>query len=1672
MYNQVNHGPHFGQGPHTPMPPAVQQYPQAPTPHIQQGHPAAPVQHMPAAQPHSGLPAPHVYLHGPPATSSTVPQNSSVQVPPGVGQKNAQSYVIPPPLLHGNIMMPHTFSSTGQNSQHSLNSGVQNHHIPLPGPPPAIGHTHQEASWVPAPPPPPPPSSSSQGQSLYRPPFLPCPPLHGDGQSLLHGPPPLLPLTSTSGVLAPTPHGYSAAGSCELGSITALPLVSPSPPSLATSDLPPPPSQPTETNTVQRIKTLCQLIAENGPHFEDKTRQVESGNPDYAFLFGGDPGSEAAISHEYFLWMKKKCILEHRWHDRKSESQLRPLAVDSSRPQGALNFAREHNLASDSDMEMEDDITLSDKDQGLNNTLEGLNQQHYRVDKEFSTNEQIHQLQNSTENDPIKDISSREVSGLGSLEMSKQNEGLSDSEHIKYGRPVAKVHSPVNDSTEVAEFPHGAVSEKSAAPLAETMNLAEHGVCNPDRDSGQPIRSGSPIRLLQGYASDDTSDNEDGTCFSDVNVSTDIGSRNPFRAQKELGLLSKVSPNLVEEVKGTHTRSVSSETADGCLQHNLENHVSVNFSVSVEALQGKDGLSRAGTESGGKGYSVQQEDGKETSKFESTPFKVDEFGRFVREGAADSDSDDSHYRRTRKKNRRRRSSSRSRSPLDRRSRRRRRRSPWRRKDRRSRSRSWSPRKRRSRSRSPILRRSGEFYGDNMKRDRGECHNFLQGRCNRGSSCRYMHHEYGTISSSRHHRNKHDLEVSSSKNSRNHEGVKNISVELSGHERNRVRSQDVQLCQNVSGSSNSQEIKQRKEGSGRNDVASTTSHHDGQLVDTIPNKFEIESSREVAHKMQEIIEEPNTVIHGIESFHKAVDSNQQLLADGFPSQALSSGDALKLPAGAPQNVIPSEKGSSSQQFQSNVSFGALVQSDHPSQRINEPFVSESLLDNRSMTSGSMVSSIEPFPYMLPSTRPQSATSSVGQWLSSEHLPLNSQTSKELSSYGASARDLPPNSYQLPPPPPPPLSHSQGENTKHMPQMSRDYGMVQQNAFFPYQSTTRESFQAYPALLHAQNSHFSAQTSSSWPILPPPPSQAVYGSNYSAPLATSHVSSEFNQSQLHSRTDLVSQTLARPGLPSHSQGPEYQDQAHPSILEQSRSLMLTKAMTSKPLSQENPTNHSFAGPNLGREDHFKQLAVQDSQFSSSSSFGGLHNQPKHFSWEPDANRLHPSSGDRLPQEHIKTSSHVHLSSQKQQPVHGLQCSASDGNLDVPGDTFNVSRYPPDVMDSIHSASLPDFGGSRISAHYNPYASTFERPLSSKFGTNIFCKDNDIIHGNNYGSSSSLNHTRTDGQDLSGVGLRQTASLPKSARTIEQTLPRSGGDQYDPLFDSIEPSSTSLKKFDLNLKQEATGESNISIRPKSSYKSFDAEENKHGEIGAVASTTSQNNDEYGETADAEVGVVENESPSNPMDDAKTNSGDIEIDQIKSPGKRKKNKDSRSMKLFKVSIANFVKEVLKPSWRQGNMSKVAFKTIVKKTVDKVSGAMKGHHVPKSQAKINQYIDSSQRKLTKLVMGYVDKYVKELSSASSRFTRCCCDVAVVHQHSTRQNFVTQPQTCHHGGPEVIFGFTLKGWLPLRMFNRSAADYSCKVTVEAKPDNFDTTYSTMINSPFSVVHANAMFFSS
>jgi hypothetical protein len=118
-----------------------------------------------------------------------------------------------------------------------------------------------------------------------------------------------------------------------------------------------------------------------------------------------------------------------------------------------------------------------------------------------------------------------------------------------------------------------------------------------------------------------------------------------------------------------------------------------------------------------------------------------------------------------------------------------------------------------------------------------------------------------------------------------------------------------------------------------------------------------------------------------------------------------------------------------------------------------------------------------------------------------------------------------------------------------------------------------------------------------------------------------------------------------------------------------------------------------------------------------------------------------------------------------------------------------------------------------------------------------------------------------------------------------------------------------------------------------------------------------EADELGDEVVGTVENVSP-----EPVANPGPSGM--VTATGSKERNKEeSRSMKLLKVALADYVKEVLKPAWRQGNISKDAFKIIVKKTVDKVSASVPSHHIPKTPSKIDQYVEASQKKVTKLVM-------------------------------------------------------------------------------------------------------------
>ncbi|CAH8313403.1 unnamed protein product [Eruca vesicaria subsp. sativa] len=90
-----------------------------------------------------------------------------------------------------------------------------------------------------------------------------------------------------------------------------------------------------------------------------------------------------------------------------------------------------------------------------------------------------------------------------------------------------------------------------------------------------------------------------------------------------------------------------------------------------------------------------------------------------------------------------------------------------------------------------------------------------------------------------------------------------------------------------------------------------------------------------------------------------------------------------------------------------------------------------------------------------------------------------------------------------------------------------------------------------------------------------------------------------------------------------------------------------------------------------------------------------------------------------------------------------------------------------------------------------------------------------------------------------------------------------------------------------------------------------------------------------------------------------------------KKKEKDPKGMKAFKFALVEIVKELLKPAWKEGGMNKDAYKNIVKKAVDKVTGAIQTGNIPQTQEKIDHYLSASKPKLTKLVQAYISKVKK-----------------------------------------------------------------------------------------------------
>lgn len=265
-----------------------------------------------------------------------------------------------------------------------------------------------------------------------------------------------------------------------------------------------------------------------------------------------------------------------------------------------------------------------------------------------------------------------------------------DQDHSAFERSISKVDCSVTNLVRSPEHHLDNGFEESAprdGDLIPSLASALASDISLEKFPGQTVKGASPFRLLQDYASDDSTENSDMPCTEDVipvtlppSVSDDTSLHKDTTYNLESGLGTKQSCQTgmnfeplselesLRDGKEVVKTSIAIRTTD---EHVVipENQACISPGAADKASHEK-----------GTGSGVDTvPDGRKPQK-EMPPLKVDEFGRLVKEGASDSDSDDSHY--TRKRSRRGRSRSRSRSPPGRR---RRRRSPLKRKERRSRS---------------------------------------------------------------------------------------------------------------------------------------------------------------------------------------------------------------------------------------------------------------------------------------------------------------------------------------------------------------------------------------------------------------------------------------------------------------------------------------------------------------------------------------------------------------------------------------------------------------------------------------------------------------------------------------------------------------------------------------------------------------------------------------------------------------------------------------------------------------------------------------------------------------------------------------------------------------------------------------------------------------------------
>uniref|UniRef100_A0A5B7BHS1 Putative zinc finger CCCH domain-containing protein 38 isoform X1 n=1 Tax=Davidia involucrata TaxID=16924 RepID=A0A5B7BHS1_DAVIN len=239
---------------------------------------------------------------------------------------------------------------------------------------------------------------------------------------------------------------------------------------------------------------------------------------------------------------------------------------------------------------------------------------------------------------------------------------------------------------------------------------------------------------------------------------------------------------------------------------------------------------------------------------------------------------------------------------------------------------------------------------------------------------------------------------------------------------------------------------------------------------------------------------------------------------------------------------------------------------------------------------------------------------------------------------------------------------------------------------------------------------------------------------------------------------------------------------------------------------------------------------------------------------------------------------------------------------------------------------------------------------------------------------------------------SSLPNSAELVaslaaslvaasSQPNPATGFQkQYDPISGSIEPTKPDINNPVLGFSTNSIEEKSLEDgKPEILSKNLFLPSVSGGPSGADPYKTGNldvdlNRESHQLNQPDLVANCEGEGNNGTAEETESAQDNGPSDKMDGDGRAdegKKNNDVKGIRAFKFALVDFIKELLKPTWKEGQISKETHNAIVKKVVDKVTGSIQGAHIPQSQEKIDNYMSCSKPKLTKLVQAYVEKYQK-----------------------------------------------------------------------------------------------------